>query len=426
MKRRQSILAGGVVGLGMLVIGSGMLFVNNIVSAVNWWRSFLVAGGDTAGVPAYGEGIWRWLSWSTVDSSCVTTFIPFLGFLMAWLAVVRLCGNRKVEVGENYPFFPSYDGVNVSLGLVGTLWGIIIIGFYKIDTVGMEHLMMCLHTALFSTLTAVVWVYLVERPIVKPVMRWMLERVREVPAEAARGGSAEAVEHLRGRILALSQSVAEQGEAFDAFEKRLGEVGETMMGMVRAHEEAAEAIGRREEAAEAALREREAAAMESVKVREEAMLALQKQFGERAVAEIERLGEAQKAMVKGVAEQLVRVEEAHVVFAGEVKKQMEGAMASQMALRELIGRAQATADSQRALLERLEGQCEAMAKEQEELRKQLRGRDRDVAELEAERGRLVMEGEAQKKALEGAEARVERAEGTLKRIRAFAAGEAEA
>ena len=66
--------------LGLTVL-AGLAFVNNVVALVRWWRAFLAAGGDTAGVPAHVPGCFTWLDWSAVDYSAVTTFIPMLGFM---------------------------------------------------------------------------------------------------------------------------------------------------------------------------------------------------------------------------------------------------------------------------------------------------------------------------------------------------------
>jgi chromosome segregation ATPase len=59
----------------------------------------------------------------------------------------------------------------VSLGLIGTLWGIIMIGYYPQKDIQMSTLMICLHTALFSTLVAVVWVFIVAMAL-RPAMQW--------------------------------------------------------------------------------------------------------------------------------------------------------------------------------------------------------------------------------------------------------------
>ena len=179
-----------------------LAFVNNVAAVAQWWSAFLAAGGDSSSVAAKMPGIIPWLSWSAVDYSAVTTFIPTLGFLCMTVSLLRMLAGRRARAGD-FPFFRGSDQLNVALGLFGTLWGIIVIGYFRLDTVTMADLMQCLHTALFSTLMAVVWVFLVDRPLVRPLFTRLLERsglaetdegdlsaaveVREAP-EGVRGG----------------------------------------------------------------------------------------------------------------------------------------------------------------------------------------------------------------------------------------------
>jgi len=186
---------------------AGMAFVNNVVAVVNWWRAFVAAGGDSAGVNAHAPGCFAWLDWSAVDYSAVTTFIPFLGFLCITVSLGRLARGRRMRTGD-FPFFRGSDQLNVALGLFGTLWGIIVIGYFKLDTVGMADLMQCLHTALFSTLAAVVWVFMIDRPLLRPYFTRLLEA--SGLAETDDGDLAAAVDRLVVRL----------GEASDAFDRR--------------------------------------------------------------------------------------------------------------------------------------------------------------------------------------------------------------
>lgn len=161
----------------LLTIFSALAFANNVSAVYRWWRIFIAVGGDTAQVPATCSGIIPWFDWAAVDYSCATTFIPFFGFLLMTVGLCRALAGRR-QSSEFFPFFKTYDQLNVALGLVGTLWGIIIIGYYKMDTITMENLMMCLHTALFSTLMAVVWVFLVDHPLARPILRRVLTDIQ--------------------------------------------------------------------------------------------------------------------------------------------------------------------------------------------------------------------------------------------------------
>lgn len=202
-----------------LMTVTGLAFVNNVVALVRWWKAFLAAGGDTAGVPAHVPGCFAWLDWSAVDYSAVTTFIPFLGFACMTLAAFRLVRGKRMRVGE-FPFFRGSDQLNVALGLFGTLWGIIVIGYFKLDTVQMADLMQCLHTALYSTLMAVVWVFMIDRPLVRPFFTRLLEA--SGLAETDDGDLAAAVDRLVVRLGAASDAFDRRQQEYEtAFEKRL-------------------------------------------------------------------------------------------------------------------------------------------------------------------------------------------------------------
>ncbi len=200
---------------------SALAFVNNVVAICRWWSGFLSAGGDSSAFSAKAPGFIPWLDWSAVDYSAITTFIPTLGFLCMTLALARMLGGRRFRAGD-FPFFRGSDQLNVALGLLGTLWGIIVIGYFKLDTVTMADLMQCLHTALFSTLTAVVWVFLVDRPLVRPYFTRLLER--SGLAETDDGDLAAAVDRLVERLGAASDAFERRQREFEeAFEKRRGE-----------------------------------------------------------------------------------------------------------------------------------------------------------------------------------------------------------
>ena len=68
------------------------------------------------------------------------------------------------------PFFPGYDRFNLALGLLGTIWGIILVGYYPAEQITIAALMRCLHTAMFSTLVAVAWVMVLMPAAVLPLL----------------------------------------------------------------------------------------------------------------------------------------------------------------------------------------------------------------------------------------------------------------
>ena len=204
---------------GAATLLAGLAFVNNVVAIVRWWRVFLAAGGDSAAVSARMPGFLPWLDWSAVDYSAVTTFIPFLGFSCLAVSLVRLLRGRRMRSAD-FPFFRGSDQFNIALGLFGTLWGIIVIGYFKLDTVSMADLMQCLHTALFSTLTAVVWVFMIDRPLLRPWFTRLLEA--SGLAETDDGDLAAAVDRLVVRLGAASDAFDAREKAYEAaFERRL-------------------------------------------------------------------------------------------------------------------------------------------------------------------------------------------------------------
>jgi len=251
-----------------------LAFANNVVAIVQWWSAFIAAGGDSSSVAAKMPGFLPWLSWSAVDYSAVTTFIPTLGFLCMTCALGRMLARRRARAGD-FPFFRGSDQLNVALGLFGTLWGIIVIGYFRLDTVTMADLMQCLHTALFSTLMAVVWVFLVDRPLVRPYFTRLLER--SGLAETDEGDLAAAVERLVARL----------GAASDAFDRRQAEF------------EAA--FERRQAAYEQKFAERQAAYERDFDARQKEYV----EFFRRRIDELERRAEGAESKLKKVAEAVI-------------------------------------------------------------------------------------------------------------------------
>jgi len=201
-----------------LAILSGLAFVNNAFVVVRWWRAFKAAGGDAAQMTDTLFGIVPWLDWTAVDYSCVTTFVPFLGFLLLSHGLGRaLRGDHQDP--EHFPFYKGYDQFNIALGLVGTLWGIIIIGYYQMDTVSMEDLMMCLHTALFSTLVAVVWVFVVDHSLIRPRLLRLLHGLQ---------GSEHEDEDLVDLIDQLTSGAAGLCEVWDGNREKLGALNDAV------------------------------------------------------------------------------------------------------------------------------------------------------------------------------------------------------
>ena len=216
MKRNLGTLFGVAVVASSVCV---LAFVNNLAAIVNWWRAFLAAEGDSSRFAAKASGFVSWLDWTAVDYSAVTTLIPALGCVCLTVSLYRMLRGRRAQA-DDFPFFRGSDQLNVALGLFGTLWGIIVIGYFKLDTVQMADLMQCLHTALYSTLMAVVWVFMIDRPLVRPFFTRLLEA--SGLAETDDGDLAAAVDRLVVRLGAASDAFDRRQQEYEtAFEKRL-------------------------------------------------------------------------------------------------------------------------------------------------------------------------------------------------------------
>ena len=214
-----------------------LAFVNNVVVLVDWWRSFIAAGGNSAAMEPH-HGCIGWLDWSAVDYSAVTTFIPMLGFWCMTAGLYRIVRRRRVRAGD-FPFFRGSDQFNVALGLFGTLWGIIVIGYFDLTTVSMADLMQCLHTALFSTLMAVVWVFMIDRPLVRPLFARML--TSDDLAECDEDDLAAEVERLVSRLAAASDGFNRRMKQYEeASAARQSAYAESFSKSFRNYEEALE------------------------------------------------------------------------------------------------------------------------------------------------------------------------------------------
>ena len=263
---------------------AALAFANNLVAIVRWWHAFLAAGGDSAAVTARMPGFLPWLDWSAVDYSAVTTVIPLLGFACMTRGLVKVVRGCRMRAGD-FPFFRGSDQLNVALGLFGTLWGIIVIGYFKLDTVSMADLMQCLHTALFSTLMAVVWVFMIDRPLVRPYFTRLLGAAGL--QETDDGDLAAAVDRLVVRLGAASDAFDRRQREFEAaFEKRSAEYAAAFAK--RAAEEAAH-FAERQQRYEADFDARQKEYVE---------------FFRRQIEELEKRAAASESRLKAVAEAL--------------------------------------------------------------------------------------------------------------------------
>lgn len=179
----------------VLAFITGVAWLNNVYLLLQWNPN------DGKGVTYFG--FIKCLDWSAVDFSTVATFVPFMGFLLIGIGFIRL-SREKGNISEYFPFFKIYNDFTGTLGLIGTVWGLVMIGFYKPETITMADLITCLQTALWSTLIALLWVYFVANPV-----RWMMHYCHKQVVGEVVGSDSDLATQFD--ILGCSASKSSQG-----------------------------------------------------------------------------------------------------------------------------------------------------------------------------------------------------------------------
>lgn len=208
----------------VLTVFCGILWFNNLESARKSYN-ILFSNGTEGVLDTKISGFLPAFDWATLDLSTISTFIPFFGLLCILFGLVQINRKGKAALTDDFPFFHSYDRINIALGLIGTIWGIIIIGFYRPEDITVANLMMCLHTALFSTLVAVVWVSILMPLFVTPFMRRLAGEKKN--SEAVEDANLfELVDRLSVSAAAVSKEFAASNEQLHTFNGRLRNAAE--------------------------------------------------------------------------------------------------------------------------------------------------------------------------------------------------------
>ena len=384
---------------------AALAFVNNVSVVARWWAAFHAAGGDSARMTEAVSGVLPWLDWSAVDHSCVSTFIPMFGMFLATRGAWRVLRRRPADP-ESFPFFPSFDQLNVSLGLIGTLWGIIVIGWHDLDSVTMRDLMSCLHTALFSTLVAVAWVYLIDHPLLRPLLRGMLRDAGLDGAERDRLALDELLASLRDGARGLRDAWEGERGALEALQGAVGGVRAEAERFAESGARASGALGEAlPRAADAFLSRLDAAAagFESrQKAFEDGFLALSREMTEL----LEGLRAAQSAQAEAAAAAAKEAADLRLRLVAEA----EAGNAVRAEAADLRGRVAEQARALDELREGLRAAEAALAREREDFSARWTELSGRKAELDA---RLA----ASERLCDERTARAERAEGLLSRIR---------
>ena len=208
-----------------LSIVTGILWINNLVSALRYHYSLFTFSGDGKEVENFSaQGLFSFLDWTTVDASTVTTLIPFMGFLLIWNGLLH------VRTGDEWPFFPGYDRLNIALGLLGTVWGIILVGYYPSETISIQALMHCLHTAMFSTLAAVAWVMVIIPALIRP---WLQTIRKGLGVQDDDSSLSEMVEGFTGKVRLAGDAMQKTAADSVQFRECLGQINNVFAEMLK-------------------------------------------------------------------------------------------------------------------------------------------------------------------------------------------------
>jgi hypothetical protein len=204
---------------GLMSIFAGMSWLNNVY--LSWIKRVWI--NDEADISAI-KGLFPSIDWVCIDHSTVSTFIPF--FSLVWLSAAFFRLGRWVKVkkkaapNNEFPYFSGYNEWMVALGLMGTVWGLIMIGYLpNLDNLKITDLIDALHTALFSTLVALIWVYIIVLRIIRPFMHWYAAKFEVFPPPPI--GLEEAIKKLVVNIETLNGVIAQSTKIINEFRKKV-------------------------------------------------------------------------------------------------------------------------------------------------------------------------------------------------------------
>lgn len=201
MKHKITLIL--AVIFGVAAVFAGFAWYNNVCIALQW----------TPDIGKVYHGQISRFDRVAVDFSTVTTAIPFYGLALISIGLFRTASAKRGEdVSEHFPFFRWHHSFTTVLGLIGTVWGLIMIGYYNPDKVTMHELVYCLRTALYSTLIALIWVFFFAIPI-GHIMRWWHGKVvgvRVLPP-------VDVISYMHSLVSAISCAVQEISNAGGKF-----------------------------------------------------------------------------------------------------------------------------------------------------------------------------------------------------------------
>lgn len=217
MKAKHFILYCCSILSGLLTIFTGIAWINNVY--LSWYKSiWLMPKQD--GKENNIQGIFHFFDKLTFDHSTVSLFIPFFGFLLIAVACLRIISGfkknqKKQDSWSGFPFFQGYSEFTVALGLIGTVWGLIMIGYFpELDELKISDVIKALHTALFSTLFALVWVYIVVQRVVNPIMMCFIEKHEPLSIE-------KTISDFESQLSSLNSVIKNTTQNFDDLKTKI-------------------------------------------------------------------------------------------------------------------------------------------------------------------------------------------------------------
>jgi len=183
----------------------------------------------------------------SIDLSAVTPFILLWFFSSfsrgSWKLIREKELRKKVKTDETFPLPKSYETTWIQLGFTGTLWGFLIIGLRMeqarsgLGEEAVDILIKAFGTALLSTFTAVVMVYIIA-PSVRNFYRWAIGIPYEPPSvpheittqlralSSELKGTTNETSNLKGEIESLKDRVSSLSP--DAIAQLIKNVGNKM------------------------------------------------------------------------------------------------------------------------------------------------------------------------------------------------------
>ena len=208
----------------LVSIFCAVVWLNNVY--LSWIRQIWK---QEEGVSSAITGLHPLFDFFCVDHSTVSTFIPF--FSVVWLTITfcriglwtRPKAKRPKSLKEEFPYFLGYNEWMVALGLMGTVWGLIMIGYLpNLDNLNITDLIGALHTALFSTLVALIWVYIIVLRLIHPFMHWYAARQLKFRRDPVTDSSLEeAIKKLANNLERLNDVLVDSTDIIDQFRKKI-------------------------------------------------------------------------------------------------------------------------------------------------------------------------------------------------------------